>query len=487
MTWEQGNRGLRWAAYKRRATQSQISDEYGLQIGAGDADVIDYWDTDINAVIVNSEWAKEPQEHGLGHVPVHLGAVGSMPALIPKLTTPTPSGSYGTPTDTTIEFRGDSVWSASRDLVDPRNRYISWVMDKAKKSVAGSLIHESDDGLKEIEGNPYDTYQEIKLAEDEKLYPLELPRSSPEIAGTLGIIQDDWQQSTLPYPLAYGGTTEAMSGRALSVLADATRSVYSPRTGAMARIYTWLCEELLSQFATRENLRPVDLKGYDGKDTYFEVRVTPDEVDPGWFVSVQVEPRIPRDEEAEIAMALAATQRRGPDDIPLVSKATAREDILKLRDPDAEEDKALAEMGKGLPPIMGTMIASALRRRGRDDLANEVMSLFQQGPPGAPGPQPPGAPPGQPPGQPPIPLELLERIVGVLLEVGMEDLAMALVESLGIQLPPPPPTGQQPPGPPPGMAPPPGAAGQPPMAPPGPPPMPPQAGPPMGPPPAQVG
>jgi hypothetical protein len=453
VTWEMGSNGLLWAAYKTVISKNQAKDEYGIDIEGTEVEKIDFFDQCNNAIIIGDTWAKEPEEHDIGHVPVLIGAVGSMPTLQPS---PGTRNGSARPVDSLLEFRGDSVWTASRGLYEPHNKYVSQLMDIQKRAVVGSLVHQTKDGVKKIEGDPYESWQVIPIAEGESIEPLQLPTAPPETAAILGLINADIQQSTLPYPLAYGGTNEAMSGRALSMLEDATRSVYSPRSGALARVYSWGCEELLMQYNKKID-KPATLRGFKD-DVFFEVKAEPKKIDPNWYVSVLVEPRMPRDREAEIGMALAATQRRGPDDIPLVSKDTAREIYMRLRDPRAEEDKALAEMGKGMPPIMAAKIAAALKRKGEDELAELVMTFVsdQMGgaggpapvvspstgpppgvgvPPAAPGPPPPppaAGPPG-PPGLESMPPELAQvfaTVAEVLTSAGQEQLAEQFITAV---------------------------------------------------------
>ena len=163
------------------------------------------------------------------------------------------------------------------------------------------------------------------------------------------------------------------------------------------------------------------------------VKVKPKQINPEWYVSVDVSPRMPRDMESEIMMSLAATSRKSPEDIPLLSKQTAREDILKIRDPDAEGDKALAEMGMALQPIMATQIAAALQKAGRTDLAQDVMMLLN--PQGAQGGQ--GGQQGQP-GQ--LPPNLLAAAVEALgMNPQTQPLAQAIMQVMGGQAQGPPP------------------------------------------------
>lgn len=391
-TWESGADGLLWAANKRKVTKGQVLSEYGIEIKGKDTTLIDFWHKEggvvKNSIIVDNEFVKDPEVTGLKGVPVFIGAVGSMPTMQSK------------EFESTILHRGDSVWAASRNLYEPFNKITSRTMDLYEKAVIGSILHKSKRGDKSIPGDPYKTYQEVKISSDdeEEILPFPSPEVPTETAILHSIINTDIQTSTLPYPLAYGGTRQAMSGAALSVLADATRSVYNPRTSTQGHAYTWLCEELLTQF--KEKGTKSLMQGYDHKEAFFTVKVKPKDIDPSWYVSVSVSPRMPRDMEAEIMMALNATASKGPEDIALVSKRTAREDILKLRDPDAEERKVLEEKGMALPPIMATRVAAALVKAGNKDLAQDVLMLLK--PPQQPQPQ--GMPPqGVPPqGAPPM-------------------------------------------------------------------------------------
>ena len=428
VTWEMGADGLIWACRKRTASRTQIEDEYSdfefsssvvdklknLWPGTSTStlEIYDFWTKEHNAVVAHRDFVKEATPHNLNHVPVMIDAVGSLPTI--------QTASF----ESTLKHRGNSVWAPSRAIIEPRNKYVSMVMDMAKKSIAGSLVYETELGTKGIEGDPYESFQVIKLKTGETLKPLDVPKSPAEYAAILGIMQEDWQQSTLPYPLAFGGTREAMSGRALSVLADATRSVYTPRTGAMARAYRWLCEEILFQFSKKG--KTVELSGYDSREEFFVVKSTPKEINPEWFVSVQVEPRMPRDREAEIQMAQTATLPR-PDGSQLVSLETAREEYLRLRDPAAEESKILAERGRNLPPIIAARVAEALKKAGEDDLAEDVLALLkpQQGAPTN------GATPEQQ--QSPLPPELIDAIVEILINIGRPDIAEALLQALGVQ------------------------------------------------------
>lgn len=402
-TWEKGKRDNLWGANKRKLSKAQIKAEYGMTINGKDAELIDWFDEERNAIIIDKVFAKKPKEHKIGHCPVGIFSVGSMPTMQTQKF------------ESTIQHRGHSVWAASRHLYDPMNKITSRTMDRYERSVVGSLVHTSKDGKAALEDgvDPYRTFQEIKLKEGESIEPLKVPEAPPETAILHSIINRDIDQSTLPYPLSYGGTRQAMSGAALGVLVEGTRSVYSPRTSCLEQSYTWLCEELLSQYNERIS-KSTAMRGFKPDGSFFSLKVKPSEIDPSWYIVVSAQPKLPRDKQAEIMMAIAATQKRGPGDIPLVSKQTAREDIMHLRDPDAEQDKVFEEMGEGLEPIMITKIVAALKARGKEDLAQDVLMLLQ----------PPG---GR--AQPQVPPQLLQAAVEALaMNPETQPLAQAIMQ-----------------------------------------------------------
>ena len=107
-----------------------------------------------------------------------------------------------------------------------------------------------------------------------------------------------------------------------------------------------------------------------------------------------------------------------------MSMATAREELVHLRDPDAEADKILVETGERLEPIQIANIAAALDDRGKPELAEQVRAFSAPSPAGAGGSPPSGAEGGPPP---PLPPELIEAVVQGLVESGQQELAQAFV------------------------------------------------------------
>jgi hypothetical protein len=422
VTYETGAKGLIWAAYKRMVGASQIMDEYGIDIGEhGEAQVIDFWDAENNSIIVREEFAKEPEPHKVGHVPVFIGAVGNMPSMQEGMI----QGGNSSTSGSLLKHRGNSVWHAIGGQYEPWNKTVSSLMDTQKKGLTGSLVHKTRGGKAKIVGDPHAEFRIITLDLNDSLEPLKVPGTPPETAALVNIISNAMEESSLPNPLAFGGTEAPESGRALAIRIEATRSVFNPYTGTFTEGYTWLMEELLTQFRTR-GLKATELMGFNPDEEFFKVTTTPKDIDEGWFVLVTVEPRLPRDEAEEIATALAATSAK-PNGQPLLSFESARETLLKLRDPSAEEQRVLAEAGKNIPAVRARRVAAALKKQGEDDLAADVMLEFQQ----EAGQAAPGGG-----GQGQISPETLQRVIEALAQTAPEVAEELLQELEGGGAPP---------------------------------------------------
>jgi hypothetical protein len=342
MTWEKGADGFVWASYEYPITKSEAKEKWGKDIESDEdtpARVIVFFTRKINAIVLSvgadkdtaeHTFIKDPTPHGLDHVPIFIGFASSMPSVMRKDNQPT------------LKDRAASVYHSSENTYAPFNEQVSFVMDIAEKSVAGALIHESSGGKKAIAGDPFLNYTEIKIDVDakEKIYPLEAPKVPQESGLILSILSKDQDQSAIPFPIGYGLDPQAHSGAALSMINDNMRSIYDPFSSLISNFYRWLCKEIISQYKLK-GLK-TKLNGFDPKGKFFSVEANPDELQDDWYIVVKCEPKLPRDEAGEIAMALQATQpRQGIE--PLLSMQTAREKVVKIQDPDAEKTRVQNE------------------------------------------------------------------------------------------------------------------------------------------------
>ena len=235
----------------------------------------------------------------------------------------------------------------------------------------------------------------------------------------------------------------------------------------MVQCYSWLSEQLIAQFAAKG--RPQTMKGFEKNGKFFQMEIKPKQINKGWFINVQVVPKIARDLESDIQTAVMSVSPIGPAGDRLLSFQSAREDIMQIRNPDAEKDKILLEKGESLPPIIAMQIAAQFEKIGRHDIALQIQALLNPAGAGAgPAPTPGGAgspngaaPPvmdgraqGGPPvaatpmmppaggggggmrgmGQQGVPPEVAEQIAQIFVQAGQPDLGRTVLTALGVPL-----------------------------------------------------
>jgi len=346
--WEDGDEGPVWVIHEFKMTRRQVLSEYGIEIEGKEATCWEYLDEQVYAVVVGDEWGIEPYEHGLDYCPAFIGAVGDMPTV---------QDSTG---GSTLEVQGDSIYSSSKLTYKHKNKFISYMMDWTEKHVAGSMVIKSKGAKRKIVKDPFRSWQVIPLDETDVFEPVPVPKAPPEAAAVLGGIDADEQQSTLPYPISYGGTTQPLSGAALGVLTENTQSVYSKYCALTEDFFLWLVYEMFGQFQVAGGLKTT-LTGYhnssgriDSERTgdFFEADFTSDDIDPDWYVEVICKPRLPRDMDAEIQRSIAARTPRPTDQRPLYSDYTIRDRFMQDADPDGEDELITKEIINSHPDIV---------------------------------------------------------------------------------------------------------------------------------------
>ncbi len=430
IVWEQGRDGMVWFANIYHLSKAEAKERYGITIEdeLQEPTVIDFWTRKENAVVLYSgsaddikllEFVKEPKAHGLKRIPIFIGFSSGMPMVREK------DGAMA------LKERAASVYASSEKVYNPRNKLISFLLDTAEKSVAGTLVMESETGTKQVQGDPFGSWKVITLKTGEKLYPLEAPKAPPVSEMLLGIEERDLQQSTVPFPIGYGLDPQSHSGTALAMMNDNTKSIYGPFTSLIEQGWTWLCEEMLGQFKTKG--QKMKLRGFDSKGKFFNLEANPEDIQDDWYIKVKCEPKLPRDEAAEMQMALAATQPRS-NGRPLLTDYTAYEKILQLQDPDAEiiriDEQLIKQKIEMIPNLMLRKMALSLLKKGDKEGAMELLSMMPS-PQGAQGATLPSE------GAPPQGMEPPPEIQAILSKLPPEVVAVIMeAKRTGKQLPP---------------------------------------------------
>jgi hypothetical protein len=410
--WSLGKRGLDWACYKVRRTLQEVRAEYPdfnldeWTIGNQNPDefgldVYDYYDREQNCVVIQGQFAKEPQEHGSDRVPVFLGMVGAMPRLQGRF-----NGRLDP--DMVAEY-GESLFRSNRDLYERHNFTMSVMLEMVARAQKQTVLVRSRDGSKSLDEDPYRAGSEISLADGENVEPLGLLEVARETGAYMGLVSGELQRGSLPHSV-HGELQFQLSGFAINTLRQGIQTVLSPRLEAMKTCYTQICNLLSDQYSTGA-FDAIELSGWANNRQWFSEEITYDMIEGVGAPEIDFVGNLPQDEMSKMSMAQMA--REGA--MPLLDDRTIRDEILGLQSADEVENQIKEQMAERmLPEAAMWTIMKATEERGRPDLAQfymgQLMEIMQQkqmmqqqmqmqaaGPvPGAGQPSSPLSPPGSP-------------------------------------------------------------------------------------------
>ena len=374
--WGVGRRGLLWVCHRTKKTASEIEDEYGLTVDGQNVlaspstnghtpyaggtweegiDVYDWYNENINCVVINNEWAKEPEPHGCDRVPAFLGAVGPSP-LIQRRTM--------AQRDTIADY-GDSILKANRNIQDKSNFLMSTMLHLAALARNRAHTLSSRDGSKTLDENPYTEGAEVPLAEGEKLELLPLLETGRDLAAMAALATGELQRGALPF-VAYGELANPISGYAIKLLTQGIDAPLSPRVKAITLAYRQICGLIYDQYTTG-SYGDMELSGIDRNRKWFEATITPQEIIGVGTPEIKLVVRVPQDDQAKFQMAQLA--REGPT--PLLPDIFLYDEVLEVEDADLIADQINEQMGKNMLPAAKLFeIGKAMLERGDTELAH---------------------------------------------------------------------------------------------------------------------
>jgi hypothetical protein len=359
-TWDTGAYDLLWGCHIRQITKGQAKAEYDIELKAKTAKLYDYWDNEVNAIIVGGKFVKEPEEHGLEHPPILITAVGPPPFI--------QSEDY----QDTIKDVGESIFGSNRNIYGPKNKMMTYLQTLVGQGVHNPMAVSSAGGKKTLEKSPYYKGSIVQLDSEkgEKIEPLFKPTAPQDYDKLIAVITRDLSMGGIP-PIAYGELNFQLPGYGIQLLTNAAIAVLAPRQKTMEMSYEWLGRELLTQYADG-GFGKLKLHGRDGSNEYFDVELSSKDVKGDWFPEAKLLPSLPEDTAANYAMAQAAVKNE------LLSKESARDRLLGIQDPDMETQKILREKAMSMPAIMMRRMAAALIKEGRPDLAAIFMDEIEK-------------------------------------------------------------------------------------------------------------
>ena len=358
--WDIGSKGLSWVCHQRKATASQIKAEYNVDIRGKSDTVYDFWDDEIYLAFVGDEFVIKPTEHKLGHIPVLVAQVGSVPFI--------QSEKFA---DKTLTDVGESIFAANRGIYQHLNEIISDYKTIISQGVHNPYVIESEGGKKTLESSPFYKGAEVKIdtKKGEKIYPLFQP-VMPKDAQVLWASFSEMTTLGGLSPLAFGLIERDLAGYAINLLHHASEAILLAPRRAMEKGEEWLARELLTQYSGSK-FGKLKLHGRDGTNEAFDIELKPKDIKGDWFPEVELKASLPEDEAARWAMMQIAIQNE------IYSTQTAM-DRMGVQDTDAEDQKIMRKKAMSMPPILLRSMAAAFKSEGRPDLAQIFLDEIER-------------------------------------------------------------------------------------------------------------
>lgn len=355
--WDIGAEGLLWVCHKRPITKAQAKSEYDKDIVTETTIVYDFWDDEINAIILDGEFIREPKPHELDHIPILIKMVGSVPII------------QSTRHTDTMKDSGESVFSADRNIYEHKNKLTTLYSTIVGQAAHNPLALYSAGGKKTFQKSPYYKGAVIQFDVDkgekaEALYKPEMPK---EVAGLLAIVQRDLSTGGMP-PIAGGELNFQLPYSGIRELIEAARSIIKPRQQAIEDALEWLFREMVDQYGSG-GFGKLRIYGRDGNDAYFDMNLSSKDIRGDWFPEVKLLPKLPEDEAGKFAMAELAIRNR------IWSTETAM-DKMGVQDTDAEKEKIARETAESHPAVAVRKYVKALIADGKLEEANALMEDY---------------------------------------------------------------------------------------------------------------
>lgn len=233
-SWQKGVRGLAWGCYRLMMSPERIKEEYG-------ADKPSNKDLLVRVAFTKEKyhvWVGEDEivskPHKLGYCPIFVVPVPTHPSII---------AGEG---KTSIQYQGESIYSANRDIYNELNDLASVWATVNKMSFMTPLAFESPLG-RELLKAPYGLGIVVNLKENEKI--VEIPTKEITIAAQalFGQLDARIQRGGLPH-IDYGELHFELSAVAISKLTESRNVVFVPRLDGKSTLITQIARVVVKQY-----------------------------------------------------------------------------------------------------------------------------------------------------------------------------------------------------------------------------------------------
>jgi len=257
-----------------------------------------------------------------------------------------------------LRMRGDSIFSANRELYPELNRIASILETMNLLSLSPPQVFYSESGKKLPDEPIYRQGRVVAMKIGEKIEKIE----TPDIQGSgrffIATLSGALQRGSISN-IDWGNLQFQLSQVAIATLAGASRQVFTPRIKTMERFKRLLCKEARWQFNYFNMSANI---GRTGKKRIY----TPDDLAGEYTVDFEYLTALP--EETAAAYGLANMAQRWMDD------KTIRKTILKYSDYDDIDEKYLIQTAQKVSRALGLFqMAEALDKQGRKDEAKILL------------------------------------------------------------------------------------------------------------------
>ena len=339
-----GRRGLSKVAFWDTLDKDTCKEEYPDYHPTGDATLRwDYWDNLEEVIFLDGKFY-EAIPNKLGHPPFVIQLCQQ--------------GTFLDTTQRALRMRGESIYSANRDLYPELNRIASIMQTMNMLSLSPPQVLKSVSGKKLPEDPIYRLGRVLALETTEGLQKIDAPDIQASTRFFEALLGGALQRGSISN-IDWGNLQFQLSQVAIATLASASKQVFTPRIKTMERFKRMLCREAIWQF-TSFNMS-ADIGRTGKKRTY-----TANDLRGDYTVDFEYLTALP--EETASSYGLANMASRWMDD------RSIRKNILKYRDYDDIDEKYLAQTAQKVSRALGLFqMAEALERQGRKDEAKLLL------------------------------------------------------------------------------------------------------------------
>jgi hypothetical protein len=339
-----GSKGLRRVAFWDTLDEEACKEGYpGYKPKGGIITRWDCWDNEQNIIFLNGD-IYDAVDNKLGHPPfvIQLCQQGTFLDTSPRA----------------LSMRGDSLFSANRQLYPELNRIASIMQTQNMLTLSPPQAIGTEEGKATTDEPIYRLGRQVPLKANEWIRKIESPDIQASTRFFQALLGGALQRGSISH-IDWGNLQFQLSQVAIATLAGASRQVFSPRLNTMARFKRLLAKEAIWQFKAFNMTAKI---GRVGKQRTYTAK----DIDGDYTMDFEYLAALP--EEVAASYGLAQMASRWMDD------RSIRKTILKYRDYDDIDEKYLVQTAKKVSRSLALFeMAQALDKQGLKDEAKILL------------------------------------------------------------------------------------------------------------------